>query len=233
MPLFGLTHLLAIVTLTIIGGGCVAFGCRGCTWPRAVLAFICLVIYPVNQVTYSTLNFTLPLNNIIPGHLCDIAALTAGFGLLTGKPLLCELTYCWGLAGTMQGLITPNLPYDFPHPMFWSFFLQHGVIVIAALYLPLALKWRPRPGVVPRILLWNQVYFLSAMAINAALGTNLGFLASKPEVASPLDLLGPWPYYLIWLQVLAAILMTLLLLPFSKSINICRASGSGVSQPHE
>lgn len=233
MPLFGFTHGIVILTLIILGGICIAYGRKGCTWPRAVLAFICLVTYPVNQIVLTTLDSTLPLNNIIPGHLCDIAALTAGFGLLTGRPLLCELTYCWGLAGTMQGLITPNLSYDFPQPMFWSFFLQHGVIVIVALYLPLAMGWRPRPGIVPRIILWNQVYFLSALAVNGAVGTNFGFLAAKPEAASPLDVLGDWPVYLIWLQVLSAALMTLLLLPFSKSINIWRMRRTGVSDPHE
>ncbi|YCM45400.1 TIGR02206 family membrane protein [Verrucomicrobiaceae bacterium 227] len=233
VTLFGQTHGITILTLIILGGICIAYGRRGCTWPRAVLAFICLVIYPVNQIALSTLDFQLPLNNIIPGHLCDIAALTAGFGLLTGKPLLCELTYCWGLAGTIQGLITPNLPFDFPHPMFWSFFLQHGVIVIVALYLPLVMDWKPRPGIVPRILLWNQVYFLSALALNGALGTNFGFLLEKPRGASPLDAMGDWPIYLIWLQVLAAVLMTLLLLPFSKSINIWRMRRIEVSEPHE
>ena len=164
---------------------------------------------------------------------CDLAALTAGFGILTLRPLLCELTYCWGLAGTLQGLITPNLGWAFPHPMFWSFFIQHGVVVIVALYLPLAMKWRPHPGVVPRILIWNQVYFLSASFINISLGTNFGFLAAKPEGASPLDFLGKWPVYLIWLQILAALIMTALLLPFRKTINIWRPRRIKLSGSHE
>jgi len=133
----------------------------------------------------------------------------------------------------MQGLIFPNLGWDAPHPMFWSFFIQHGVVVIVALYLPLAMAWKPRAGVVPRILLWNQAYFLVAMAINGALGTNFGFLAAKPEVSSPLDYLGDWPVYLIWLQVIAAVVMTLLLLPFSRTINIWRSRQIEVSPNHE
>ena len=233
MPLFGICHGLTILALATIGVLFIAWGRRQKIWPRAILAFICLIIYPINQVALSTLPFQLPLNNIIPGHLCDIAALTAGFGLLTGRPILCEITYCWGLAGTIQGLITPNLPYDFPHPMYWSFFIQHGVVVIVALYLPLAMGWKPRPGVVPRIFIWNQVYFVCAIIVNSTLGTNFGFLAAKPEVASPLDLLGDWPVYLIWLQILAATLMTLLLLPFSRTINIWRFPRTGVKQPHE
>ncbi len=224
MTPFGLTHALVIVTITLVTGICVQQGRRGGLWPRAFLAFLCLTVYPLNQMTLGTLDFELPLENILPFHLCDFAALTAGFALLTRHSLLCELTYCWGLAGTLQGLITPNLPYPFPHPVFWSFFIHHGVVVIVALYLPLAMGWKPGPGVVPRVLLWNQIYFFSALATNTVLGTNYGFLSRKPDSATLLDHLGEWPVYLLSLQVLAAVLMTLLLLPFRKSINIWRSS---------
>ncbi len=177
----------------------------------------------MNQIVYASYDSVLPLENIIPFHLCDIVAVTAGFALLTTKPLLCELTYCWGLSGTIQALITPNLSQDFPEPVFFSFFIHHGAIVIAALFLPLAMNWRPRSGVVPRVFLWNQVYFTLALLINFTLSTNFGFLMHPPEAGSPMDYLGPWPWYLIPLQFIAISLMTILLLPFSKSINIWRA----------
>jgi hypothetical integral membrane protein (TIGR02206 family) len=130
-------------------------------------------------------------------------------------------------------LITPNLAFNFPHPLFWTFFIQHGVIVIVALYLPLAMNWKPRDGVVPRVILWNQIYFIIAFTVNTLLGTNFGFLARKPDVASLLDQLGDWPIYLFWLQLLAILLMTLLLLPFRGSINIWRSDGIGVNPKHE
>ena len=147
--------------------------------------------------------------------------------------LLCELTYCWGLAGTIQALITPNLLLDFPHPRYWSFFIQHGVIVVVALYLPLAMGWKPRDGVVPRVFLWNQIYFITAFCVNSILVTNFGFLVHKPNTPSLLDHLGDWPIYLLWLQLLAILLMTLLFLPFRRSINIWRSDRIGVNPRHE
>ena len=230
MTLFGPTHAIVVLTVFVIAGLCIREGRRNCTWPRVLLAFLCLTVYPLNLLAYGTLEFELPLENILPFHLCDFAALTAGFAILTRKPLLCELTYCWGLAATLQALITPNLPYPPGHPVFWSFFIHHGAVVVVALYLPLAMSWKPRPGVVPRILLWNQVYFFPALLVNHLLGTNFGFLARKPVGNSLLDPLGDWPVYLIWLQILAAILMILLLLPFRKSINIWRSSRNALSQ---
>ena len=224
MTLFGQTHALVAAIILAMAFLLIRQGRRSQTWPRLILAFLCLIAYPLNQLSYTTLDFELPLDNLVPLHLCDVAALTAGFGILTRKPLLCELTYCWGLAGTLQALITPNLAYTFPHPVFLTFFIHHGAIVIVALYFPLAMGWKPRPGIVPRIILWNQIYFLTAFIVNWILGTNFGFLASKPLQPSLLDHLGDWPVYLIWLQVLAAVLMTLLVLPFRRSINIWRSS---------
>lgn len=233
MPLFGTVHGVTVIVIALIAGICIREGRRGLLWPRATLAFVCLSVFPLNQLVLAGVDFEPPLENFIPCHLCDIAAVTAGLGILTRKPLLCELTYCWGLAGTMQGLITPNLAFDFPHPLFWTFFIQHGVIVIVALYLPLAMNWKPRDGVIPRVIFWNQIYFITAFTVNTILGTNFGFLARKPNVTSLLDQLGDWPIYLLWLQLLAILLMTLLLLPFRRSINIWRSDGIGVNPEHE
>lgn len=233
MPLFGTSHGLTVAVIALIALVCIREGRRGLRWPSALLAFICLAVYPMNQIALALVDFEPPLENYIPGHLCDIAAFTAGLGLLTRNPLFCELTYCWGLTGTIQGLITPNLAFDFPHPLFWTFFIQHGVIVIVALYLPLATGWKPRDGIIPRMFLWNQAYFLLAGLANAVLGTNFGFLARKPEVASLLDHFGEWPFYLLWLQVLAIFLMALLVSPFRGRINIWRSGGIGVDRKHE
>lgn len=233
MTTFSSIHFYTVLVIMGIGVILIEAGRKGHNWPRALLAFICLIIYPINQIVLNSLDFSIPLNNTLPLHLCDIVALTSGFALLFKNTYFAEITYCWGLAGTLQGLIFPNLGFDFPHPMFWSFFLQHGILVIVALFLPLAMNWRPREGVVWRILFWNQVYFFSIMIVNHMLGTNFGFLAEKPSVSSPLDHLGDWPIYLIWIQVLATAFMTALLLPFSRTINIWRFPRFRVNPEHE
>ena len=228
MELFGLLHFSTLATITFSGGLLVTIQRKGHQWPLLLLAFLNLVTYTYNQAVYNTLEIKIPLDNALPFHLCDIAAFIAGIALMTRHPLCCELTYCWGLAGTLQGLITPNLSAGFPEPLFFSFFLHHGTIVVTALFLPLALGWRPRAGTWPRVLVWNQVYFFFALSLNYFFETNFGFLLQKPHVPSLLDHLGPWPYYLIWLQVIAATLMGLVLLPFSRSINVWRFGGSKV-----
>jgi uncharacterized membrane protein YwaF len=51
------------------------------------------------------------------------------------------------------------------------------------------------------------------MLVNTWLGTNFGFAARKPVNPSLLDHMGPWPIYLIWIEVLGLVLFFLLSLP--------------------
>jgi hypothetical integral membrane protein (TIGR02206 family) len=180
------------------------------------LAFLCFASYPVNLLSIFIQGSTPNLGDMLPLHLCNLTALFCGWALLTRHPLLCELSYFWGLAGTMQGLLTPDINYDFPDPLYLSFFLQHGSIVITALILPLGLGWIPRPKAARRAYGWLLVYAVSIFGINSALGTNYGFIMAKPEGASLLDVLGDWPWYIFWTLLIAAGLFFLLELPFKK-----------------
>jgi uncharacterized membrane protein YwaF len=83
-------------------------------------------------------------------------------------------------------------------------------------YLPLVLGWRAdRPWWKGPLtaLLWGNAYLLLSLVVNLGLGTNFGFTARKPVNPSLLDHLGPWPFYLLGMQVLGALLFSLLALP--------------------
>ncbi|MFM2220906.1 MAG: hypothetical protein RLZZ553_654 [Verrucomicrobiota bacterium] len=186
---------------------------------RGVLAFFCLTAYGYSQWAWCTCSHPIDLDNALPFHLCDIAAVLAGYALLSRKRWAQELTYYWGLAATMQALITPALLYDFPHFTFFTFFIHHFAIVGAAIFIPLCDGWRPS---LPwwRSPLWAflcvNIYLVVAGALNMGLGTNFGFVAHPPENPSLIDHLGPWPFYLIWFEVIAWILFCLLTLPWLK-----------------
>jgi len=187
------------------------------------LAFLCFASFPINQVAALALGGTQSPTEMLPLHLCDIAAFLCGFALVTRRPLLCELSYFWGLAGTMQGLLTPDLTREFPDPLYISFFLQHGVIVITAFVLPLGLGWRPRPGAARRTYTWLLAYAVVIFGINSILKTNFAFVMHKPDGDSLLNLLGDWPWYILWTLIIAAVIFYLLELPFKRTSAPCQA----------
>ena len=185
----------------------------------ALLAFINLSAYPLGQAAWLSLDTPKSIDNILPLHLCDIAAITAGFALITKRPLLCALTYFWGLAATLQALITPAITVGFPHPPFTMFFVHHFAVVTAALYLPLVEGWRPAQPVWKSPLViagWSLGYLGMAMTVNAVLGSNFGFASRPPDNPSLIDHLGPWPCYLCSMFGIALTFYFLLALPFAK-----------------
>lgn len=186
---------------------------------RATLAFLTLTAYGCSQYAWSQVDHLLTWENILPFHLCDITAFLAAYALMKRKAWAQELTYYWGLAATVQAIITPALQHDFPHPTFFAFFFHHFAIIGAALFVPICDGWRPEhPWWRSPLRAFACVngYLLFAFGINRALGTNFGFVAHAPANPSLIDHLGPWPLYLAAFQIIAAILFLLLTLAVSQ-----------------
>jgi hypothetical integral membrane protein (TIGR02206 family) len=72
----------------------------------------------------------------------------------------------------------------------------------------------PEKGAVVRALIFLNAYAAFAAVVNTFLGTNFLYLRHKPAQASPLDWMGPWPWYLVASEIVAAILFFLADRPF-------------------
>ena len=211
----GITVLIGIgflIAITISGK-------RSSQWERltsTALAFIHLAIIGFSYWAWSQVERESDLSATIPLQLCDLASICAGFALITRHRLLILLTYFWGLAGTIQGIVTPALDIGFPHPVFFTFFIQHFAIIGTAIYFPIVHHWRPdgKWWRAPLIAFaWINIYLAVALVANALLNTNFGFVSHKPTNPSLLDHLGPYPIYLIWLELIALTLFFILNLP--------------------
>ena len=152
----------------------------------------------------------------LPLYLCDVVSLVLAVALITRRPRWVEIGYLWGVAGTVQGLITPTLYFDWNTPEYYAFFLQHGGVPVAALTLVFGARIIPQPGTFRRAVMWSWVYMGGVMLINVLLGANYGFLNGKPAVGTMFDYMGPYPWYLLTLQAVAFTLYGLLLLPFAR-----------------
>ncbi|MBE7437060.1 MAG: TIGR02206 family membrane protein [Spirochaetales bacterium] len=137
----------------------------------------------------------------LPLQLCDWAFLSLALAFLTRHRFLYEISYFWGLAGTLQGMLTPHLGRDFPSIEFLAFFLFHGGVIAAALFNAIAQEQYPRGGAFWKVALASQVYLLTALLANFLIqGANYGFLMEKPD-ASLMDYMGPWPWYILSLEL--------------------------------
>lgn len=216
-------HFLALAAGTALGAMFLFAGKRGGDSRKraaAVLALINLFVYPLSLGAWLSHDGPKAWDNLLPFHLCDIAAITAGIALMTKRPLPCALTYFWGLAATIQGLLTPAITVGFPAPPFLMFFVHHFAVVIAALYLPIVDCWRPKLPLWRsplEVLGWSIVYLFFAMTVNRLLGSNFAFASHPPPNPSLIDHLGPWPWYLVRMLGLAMAFYALLTLPFVRS----------------
>ncbi len=189
---------------------------RATPWPQRIAA-VSGTILLLNYVAYVVYRITAGFWQArydLPMELCNWATFATGLALLTRNRFLAELAYFWVMAGSINGVISPDLSVSFPHIYFFIFFIAHSGLVCGAIYLVGGLQLYPRPGAVWRAFLFSQVYLATAFAINYVLGGNYGYTMAKPGSASLFDHLGPWPWYLLSLEALALVFYTFLYLPF-------------------
>jgi hypothetical integral membrane protein (TIGR02206 family) len=136
--------------------------------------------------------------------------------LWTARPALVELTWFWALTASLQAVLTPDLGADFPELVYWTFFITHSGAVVAAVQLVLGRRITPRPGAVRRAFGATLVVAAAAGTANLLTGGNYMWLREKPDTWSLLDVMGPWPWYILSAAVLALVLFTLLAAPFRR-----------------
>ena len=131
----------------------------------------------------------------LPFQLCDVATVATVVALWTRSPRAAAFTYYVGLSLTIQGVLTPALAEQFPHPRYIGFWTLHFGVVWGAVYLTWGLGLRPTWRLYWFTVAATGVWAVSAYVFNVVAGTNYGYLNRKPVSASVLDLLGPWPWY--------------------------------------
>jgi len=199
MTQYGVTHLVPLVVflaglvLAVVLGrrhraadGPTRFG-------RAWALLIPAVTVPF-QVIDIVWNFD--IDTTLPLHLCDLAWIAAAWALWTLRPFPVALTFFWGLVLTTQGIVTPSLNQDFPHPRYFAFWTLHLLVVWAAVYLVVGLRRAPRWRDYWATVATTAVWAVATYAFNVVADTNYGYLVRKPE-RSILDLMGPWPWYVV------------------------------------
>ena len=179
------------------------------------LAALIAITYIAESAAYALPGTWAPDFNL-PLHLTDAATIVAVAALLCPRPLLVELTYFWGLTASLQAVLTPELSYGFPDFFFFTYFVIHAGVVIAAVLLVVGRRFSPRRGAVARAFLATAAVAAVAAVGNLATGGNYMYLREKPATGSLLDLMGPWPVYIPVAGAFGLLLFLLLDAPFRR-----------------
>ena len=213
MELLSGAHLAALVLTGLAAAGLVAAARRGPELGAAArpwLAATILVAYVAEHAVYAARGqWSAEVN--LPLHLTDAVTLMAVAALwFPQQRLLVELLYFWALSASLQAVLTPDLGRSFPDPLFLTFFLTHSGAVLAACLLVFGCRRMPRSGAVPRVFAITAGF--AAVAGTGALvtGGNYMYLRHKPPGGSLLDLLGPWPWYIVAAALVALLIFVVL-----------------------
>jgi len=179
----------------------------------AVLLLADTAVYYAYQATHGQLTFP----DHLPLELCDASLCLVILSLFTLNTLVFDLAYYGALAGATMALLTPNILEPFPTFGSVQFFVAHGLTVAGVLYLVWSGEARPRPWSVARAMLWVNLYAACVGTFDYLYKTDYMYLRAKPQNASLLSLLGPWPWYLVATEFVALAIFVLLYLPFRKS----------------
>ncbi|MFD3448886.1 TIGR02206 family membrane protein [Microbacteriaceae bacterium 4G12] len=152
----------------------------------------------------------------LPLELCDISMYGCILLLYTKRYSLFEILYFIGIGGELQAIFTPALSYSFPHFLFFHFFIVHSLVVWTILFFVFVKRFAPSFRSI-----WKALFFLHLVAgiaflVNRVTGGNYMFLAHKPKTPSLLNILGPYPWYILSLEGVTLVVFFLLWLPFWK-----------------
>jgi hypothetical integral membrane protein (TIGR02206 family) len=186
---------------------------RWLTVVSRILAVLIVIAEPSYWVT-EVMNGTWSSRYDLPLQLSNASELVAAAALWWPKPILVELTYFWGFGAVLQALATPDFAQHFPDPAYFRFYVTHGGVLAAAVFLVVGRRIFPRPGAPLRAFLITIAFTVVAGLADVVTNGNYMYLRVKPAAGSLLNFMGPWPWYIASGAVLAIILLIALNAPF-------------------
>jgi|SRR5580658_9706524 hypothetical integral membrane protein (TIGR02206 family) len=185
-----------------------------------VLRFGLAVVLLLDGAAYY-INFAWHGERLFPNHLplelCDASLFLIIIALFSLNRTIFDLAYYGVLAGASMSLLTPNISEPFPSFTTVQYFVNHGLMVTAALYLVWSRQARPRPGSVGRAMLALNVYAAFVGIFDFIFKTDYMFLVAKPKADTLLTILGPWPWYIVTCEGVAFSIFLLIYLPFRQA----------------
>jgi hypothetical integral membrane protein (TIGR02206 family) len=216
--LFGPAHLAFLAVVVLALALTYKFRDRFSPRQRTATRWVLAVWLVANELAFHAWNVFYGLWSVqyhLPLHICSVMVFVSAFMLLTRSYTINEFCYFLGIGAAMQALLTPDAGiYGFPHFRFFQTLIAHGLIVFSAVYMTVVEKFRPHPKSLLRVAVGMNLYLAAVYLVNSILGSNYLYIMGKPATASLIDLLGPWPWYILSMEAIGVAICLLLYLPF-------------------
>ena len=174
-----------------------------------VISFIVIVFHAhIISLGFYNISTDLPL------YLCSLLGLIIPVFTYYRKFWMYEVLVFWIIGGTLQGVLTPDIPLGFPNFDYFRYWVVHLGLLIVIFYATFVFNMRPKLKSVFKSFLALQIYVVIMVVVNKILGANYFYLNEKPQSASLLDYFGEWPWYIIVAQIIIIPLFLVVYLPF-------------------
>jgi hypothetical integral membrane protein (TIGR02206 family) len=215
--LYGPGHLLALTIIALAGLSLPSLR-RWNEHQRLIFRYsmgIFLIIDELGWHVWAVYWDIWTIQTMLPLHLCSLMTWLSAYMLITKNHAIYEVAYFLGIGGALQALLTPDASgYGFPHFRAFQTFIAHGLLVLIPVYMTVVEGFRPTLQSLKRVFIWTNLYLIPVFFLNLLIGSNYLFIAHKPAFPTLLDLLAPWPWYVLELELVGMAILFLLYLPF-------------------
>ncbi len=168
----------------------------------------------VSRMLFTYYDGSFSYKSELPLHVCRVLALFAPIVMWKRWRYWTGILYFTILAGTLQANITPDIDYGYPHYGYFTYWALHSMLVILPFYCLFVYKHTIEWKDLIRTFVITNIYMVCITSFNLLTGSNYMYTRVKPPVASLLDYMGPWPWYILTVECLAVFLFLILYAPF-------------------
>jgi hypothetical integral membrane protein (TIGR02206 family) len=156
------------------------------------------------------------IQTMLPLSLRSFLVWIGAWMLLTKSYKFYELAYFVGIVVGIWGLAMPELgEYNFPHFLFFHYFISYGLILTSALYMTVVQGLRPTVKSMLWVFIKMNIFAGIVYYINTVIGSNYLGVNSRPDLPSQFAWLPEWPMYIVYMELIGIAVMLLLYLPFA------------------
>lgn len=145
--------------------------------------FIASILFLQQSIMYLWYGFSsyFKLSESLPLYNCRVAIILLIIGLIFNVKLFKTIGVYWGITGSILALLMPNVdPFSFPHYTLFSYFIGHGFLLLAGLYLLFVEDFAVDLQSLISCLWFTNFYHLGVLIFNKWSASNYCYLIAPP-----------------------------------------------------